>query len=234
MAVVKYLKRPDSGVHCYDDHRVAMSFSVLATAVSEGALIQERECVGKTWPGWWDTLKQTFMIELEGEDLENVVSESAVGTRASVFLIGMRGAGKTTAGKWVAQILDRPFRDLDEYLEERTTIKLRDLKTKADWNQFRKEEIKMLKHLLQNEAEDRVFACGGGIVENEEARRLLTAYHKSGGVVISVERDIKNIFAFLDQDKSRPAYVAEHPTSVWDRRKGWYTQCSNCQFYSSR
>ena len=43
-------------VHCYDDHRVAMAFSVLGTAVN-GTILEEKRCVEKTWPNWWDDLQ---------------------------------------------------------------------------------------------------------------------------------------------------------------------------------
>jgi pentafunctional AROM polypeptide len=43
-------------VHCYDDHRVAMAFSVLSTVV-EGVVLEEKRCVEKTWPNWWDDLE---------------------------------------------------------------------------------------------------------------------------------------------------------------------------------
>ena len=64
------LRKPTDGIDCYDDHRVAMSFSVLAILGPHGAVIKERECVGKTWPGWWDTVRQLFGVEMEGIDLE--------------------------------------------------------------------------------------------------------------------------------------------------------------------
>lgn len=64
------LEKPSGGVDCYDDHRVAMSFSVLAMLAPHGALIRERECVGKTWPGWWDTVRRLFQVQMEGIDLE--------------------------------------------------------------------------------------------------------------------------------------------------------------------
>ena len=44
------LEEPEGGVHCYDDHRVAMSLSVLALASPNGGLITEKACTGKTWP----------------------------------------------------------------------------------------------------------------------------------------------------------------------------------------
>lgn len=54
-APVSSLKRGVS-VHCYDDHRVAMAFSVLGT-VTENTILEEKRCVEKTWPNWWDDLK---------------------------------------------------------------------------------------------------------------------------------------------------------------------------------
>lgn len=42
-------------VHCYDDHRVAMAFSVLSSVVPD-TVIEEKRCVEKTWPNWWDDL----------------------------------------------------------------------------------------------------------------------------------------------------------------------------------
>lgn len=45
-----------ASVHCYDDHRVAMAFAVLATVV-DGTIIEEKRCVEKTWPNWWDDLE---------------------------------------------------------------------------------------------------------------------------------------------------------------------------------
>ena len=42
-------------VHCYDDHRVAMAFSVLGVVVG-GTILDEKRCVEKTWPNWWDDL----------------------------------------------------------------------------------------------------------------------------------------------------------------------------------
>jgi len=39
-----------------DDHRIAMAFGVLGTAVG-GIAINGAECVTKTFPNFWDTLK---------------------------------------------------------------------------------------------------------------------------------------------------------------------------------
>ena len=227
------LQDPPEGVHCYDDHRVAMSFSVLATVAPHGALIRERECVGKTWPGWWDTLRQTFEVELEGVELDKTAAQSSHSGCKSIFLIGMRGAGKTTVGKWTANILHLPFVDLDSFLEKEIGCSIPQIIEKYGWEGFREQELALLKKSIQYQSEGHVFACGGGIVELPEARRLLVEYQNSGGFVVLVQRNIEDVMAFLQLDKSRPAYV-DNMRDVWERRKEWYIECSNYQYFSQK
>lgn len=49
--------RPMSGatIHTYDDHRMAMAFSLLGLVV-EGIAIADPACVAKTWPGYFEEL----------------------------------------------------------------------------------------------------------------------------------------------------------------------------------
>ncbi|KAL8892387.1 MAG: hypothetical protein Q9215_000661 [Flavoplaca cf. flavocitrina] len=230
------LRKPPGGVHCYDDHRVAMSFSVLGTVAPHGTLIQERECVGKTWPGWWDTLRQPFRVGLEGVDLEEGNQASTQNLRhsdKSILIIGMRGAGKTTTGGLAASLLGWRFIDLDTLLEEDTGQKIPEIINTSGWDQFRRQELCVLQTALQEKDKKHILACGGGIVQTPEARQLLTKYHRAGGLVILVQRDIEHIMSFLQIDKTRPAYV-ENPRDVWLRRRPWYLECSNHQYYGIR
>lgn len=50
-----------ASIHCYDDHRVAMAFSVLGSLIPE-TIIEEKRCVEKTWPNWWDDLENKVNI----------------------------------------------------------------------------------------------------------------------------------------------------------------------------
>ena len=228
----KTLKEPKDGVHCYDDHRIAMAFSVLAAVIPGGAQLNDRNCTGKTWPGWWDTLGQTFGVKLEGVDLAKPVPRQPYqDDRRSIYLIGMRGAGKTTTGKWAAQILNFKFADLDSQLESETGSTIPDIIAELGWEGFRKQELDMLKKSLDTKPISHVFACGGGIVETLEARQLLINYHKSGGLVLLVQRDIEHVMEYLQRDKTRPAYM-DDVRSVWLRRKDWYVACSSYQHYS--
>lgn len=230
------LKVPENGIHCYDDHRVAMSFSVLSTVATQPILIGEKACVGKTWPAWWDALAQLFHIKLEGVDLEQegpLNDESAQLGQKSIFIIGMRGVGKTTAGGWAANILGWQFIDLDAQLESDRECTIPELIQERGWDGFRAEELALLLKTLKEKPQEHVFACGGGLVEMPEARQLLIEHQKSGGIVLLVQRDIKDVMDYLQIDKTRPAYV-EDMMGVWLRRKSWYIQCSNFQYQTPK
>jgi pentafunctional AROM polypeptide len=227
------LRNPQGGIFCYDDHRVAMSFSVLALAAPQPTLILEKECVGKTWPGWWDTVSLNFQARLQGKELDSshrVVSE-ADKAAASIFIIGMRGAGKTTSGKWVAKALGRKLIDLDNEMEEREGITIPEIVREQGWPAFREKELGLLKSIMTDKRHGHVFACGGGIVESAEARKLLIDWHQKVGNVLLVQRDINQVMDFLQIDKTRPAYV-EDMMGVWLRRKPYFQECSNIQYYS--
>ena len=51
-----------ASVHCYDDHRVAMACSVLACII-EKTVIEEKRCVEKTWPNFWDDLHNKVRLK---------------------------------------------------------------------------------------------------------------------------------------------------------------------------
>jgi 3-phosphoshikimate 1-carboxyvinyltransferase len=46
----------ETRIETYADHRIAMSFALAALRVG-GIVILDPDCVGKTWPGYWDALR---------------------------------------------------------------------------------------------------------------------------------------------------------------------------------
>jgi 3-phosphoshikimate 1-carboxyvinyltransferase len=45
-----------SHIETYEDHRIAMSFALAGLKVG-GVVIHNPDCVGKTYPGYWDALR---------------------------------------------------------------------------------------------------------------------------------------------------------------------------------
>jgi pentafunctional AROM polypeptide len=176
---------------------------------------------------------------MEGKEPENALHDHRKNinrSSASIFIIGMRGAGKTTTGRWAVKSLagqHKKLIDLDTEMEERESRSIPDIVRNSGWEYFRKVELDILKSVIKELPKDHVFACGGGVVESAEARKLLIDWHKKTGHVLLVERDINQVMDFLNIDKTRPAYV-EDMMGVWLRRKPWFEECSNVLYYSQR
>ncbi|KAK6201506.1 pentafunctional arom polypeptide, shikimate 5-dehydrogenase [Scheffersomyces amazonensis] len=226
------------GIKSYDDHRVAMSFSLLAGLCNQPVLIQERSCTGKTWPGWWDTLHSQFNIQLDGyelpfdaDDSSLLIDKHANGDK-SIIVIGMRAAGKSTLSKWMATFLGFKFLDLDDVFEQRVGTDIRTFIKQYGWEEFRSKEAAIAKEIFTEKSRGYVISTGGGIVEGEDARNTLKDYTKQGGIVLHLHRDLDETVVFLSADTTRPAYVNEIK-DVWIRRENWYHECSNYHFYSS-
>lgn len=92
-----------------------------------------------------------------------------------VFLIGYRCTGKTTVGRRLAKILDRPFVDTDAVLESRFEVSIADMVEQNGWDYFRQKESRVLEDLDLGAAP--VVATGGGIVLSEANRNFMA---KSG------------------------------------------------------
>ena len=48
-----------AAIECYSDHRMAMSFAILG-CVRPGVRITDKDCVAKTYPGFWQDLKRVY------------------------------------------------------------------------------------------------------------------------------------------------------------------------------
>ncbi|WVO12800.1 pentafunctional AROM polypeptide [Cryptococcus depauperatus] len=231
-----------ASVFCYDDHRVAMAFAVLSSIIDK-TVIEEKRCVEKTWPNFWDDLQNKIGINVEGVELEihNHASTSAHAvcvdrpqTDCPIFLIGMRGAGKTYVGRMVAEILFGEFTDADDVFAEETKMNVSDFVAKHGWEQFRKIETEILGKFIQKKKGNNVIALGGGVVETEVARQLLKTHVSKGGHVVHVTRALEDIEAYLNSIGNtavRPNW-GESFAEVFKRREPWYMECSTHEFYN--
>ncbi|KAI0062915.1 Pentafunctional AroM protein [Artomyces pyxidatus] len=220
-------------VHCYDDHRVAMAFSVLGSAIKD-TIIEEKRCVEKTWPNWWDDLENKIGLKVEGVELGNATADASASTllpsgdAPSAIIIGMRGSGKTYIGQLAAATLEWPFIDADAYFEEKYPIGVRKYVQENGWPAFRAAETDILKELFDKFPTRHIISLGGGIVETPEARDVLKTYSKHGPVV-HIVRQIDEVVEYLGAESSRPAY-GEPITDVFKRREPWFAECCNYEF----
>lgn len=89
----------------------------------------------------------------------------------NVFLTGFMGAGKSTVGRLLAELLQRPFVDLDEVLIRRQGRPIATIFAAEGEDYFRSCETAVLHELP--ELPPAVYATGGGIVLREENRLVM-------------------------------------------------------------
>ncbi|KAG8760368.1 3-dehydroquinate dehydratase (3-dehydroquinase) [Serendipita sp. 396] len=223
-----------TSIHCYDDHRVAMAFSVLGSLIP-GTIIEEKRCVEKTWPNWWDDLENKIGLAVEGVELSHESKASTSNVKhesgASVLLCGMRGSGKTYIGKIAAAELGWEYLDADQYLEQTYNMTCKEFVHQKGWDAFRAAESEILPKILNQRSSKTIISLGGGIVETEIAREILKDYGRSKGPVVHISRDIRQIVAYLTVETERPAYGQEIE-EVFERRNPWFDECSTHRFLS--
>jgi pentafunctional AROM polypeptide len=152
-------------VHCYDDHRVAMAHAVLGCLI-DGTILEEKRCVEKTWPNFWDDLQNKIGIQFDGVELDthNQASTSGgpVAQNKPVFLIGMRGAGKTYIGQIAAEALGGEYSDADAVFIEKVGQTVAEYVADNGWPAFRETETRILADFIKETRGNHVISLGGG------------------------------------------------------------------------
>ena len=116
----------------------------------------------------------------------------------NLIFIGPMGAGKTTVGRHVADLLGLPFHDLDHEIEAHTGAAISlvfDLEGEAG---FRRRESATLAELAAGSG--LVLSTGGGAVLNADNRRVL----RERGFVVWLDASIESQLARLARDRQRP------------------------------
>jgi len=125
----------------------------------------------------------------------------------SVFLVGLMGAGKSTAGRLLARRLKRTFYDSDHEVERRCGVKIPVIFEIEGESGFRARESAVLDELTA--LRDVVLATGGGAVLSEANRRMLV----SRGTVIYLHAQPAALYERVRQDKNRPLLATADPAA---------------------
>lgn len=122
----------------------------------------------------------------------------------NVFLIGPMGAGKSTIGRHLAELLGKQFVDADQELEQHTGVSIALIFEIEGEAGFRKRESALLDELTRRQ--NIVLATGGGAILWEENRALLRAR----GTVVYLDADIDTLAERTRRDRNRPLLQTEN------------------------
>lgn len=131
------------------------------------------------------------------------------------------GSGKTSVGRHLARLLERPFVDLDLEIEKRAGLRIPEIFHRRGEEAFRDLETHALEE--QSRREQVVVATGGGIVERPPNLELMT----STGTVVWLDLDFDTLLRRLARSaKDRPLFHdAEQASELYRSRLPSYRHC---------
>ena len=125
-----------------------------------------------------------------------------------VILIGLMGAGKTSVGRKLAELLNFPFVDADQEIEAAAGCTIEDFFELHGEPEFRKGEEKVIKRLLKSG--NQVLATGGGAYMNPSIREAIAKH----GVSIWLRADLDILCKRTGRRGGRPLLNNANPEEV--------------------
>ncbi len=139
------------------------------------------------------------------------ITERRAATRGAgplAVMVGPMGAGKTTVGRKIAERLDVPFLDADEFIEDITQFSIPDIFETYGEPHFRSVEASSIAHLLSTF--NGVLTLGGGAITTASTRELLRNH-----VVVRLQVDKEHIGDRIGGAERRPLLAGDDATEKW-------------------
>jgi len=123
----------------------------------------------------------------------------------NIYLVGPMGAGKTTVGRHLAELLGREFLDSDHEIERKTGATIPWIFEKEGEQGFRDRETAVINDLTSRP--HLVLATGGGAI----TQVLNRDYLKQRGIVVYLYTPVEIQLQRTYRDKNRPLLQVENP-----------------------
>jgi shikimate kinase len=145
-----------------------------------------------------------------------VISPQAADIRAklgkrSVVIVGLMGAGKSTIGKRVAQMLGLNFIDADAEIETASRMTIPELFENYGEPEFRDLERRVIKRILRSGP--RVLATGGGAFMNEATRKAIA----KTGISVWLKAELDVLMERVSRKSNRPLLKTADPRATMQK-----------------
>jgi len=213
-------------IKTYNDHRTAMSFAIVGTAV-EGITIKDPDVVTKTFPDFWDQLKKVGVkiskqnTSLRGTSKTSDAASSSKNIQSkNIVLIGFMGAGKSSVAPLLARKLKFDVLEMDDLVLKKSEKRsIKEIFQTDGEEQFRELEHRVAKS-LQNKTR-LVISAGGGVVMKEETMEKL----KQHATIVFLSTAFEAIEKRLIDTSDRPLWKDISQTKkLFALRKPLYEQ----------
>lgn len=136
------------------------------------------------------------------------------------ILLGFMGAGKST----IARLLAPDFVDMDQLLEQKLGMPIKDFFEQEGETAFRQAEQELLGQLIRT---DQVISTGGGIVISPANRQLLADNPDN----IYLKADFETLYHRIAEDRhhQRPLFLQhskDQLRAIFDQRQPWYEEAA--------
>ncbi|QZP07292.1 shikimate kinase [Caenibius sp. WL] len=130
-----------------------------------------------------------------------------------IVLVGLMGVGKSSVGRRLAAVLDLPFTDADDAIEEAAQMTINDMFAMHGEQDFRDGERRVIARLMEEERG--VIATGGGAFVNEETRKLIL----DKGLAVWLDADLDTLVERVGRKDNRPLLRDGNPRDILARLK---------------
>ncbi len=195
-------------INPHNDHRMAMSFAIIG--LKTGIKIENPECVNKSFPGFWEKLKEIG---------------AGIKMPKNIVLIGYRGAYKSPVGREISKITNYRLISTDEEIVKKVGMPIKEYVEKEGWDEFRKRESEVVNG-LENTGNS-IIDCGGGVIEKGENIKNL----KRNGIIFWLKASTPVIIKRIENNHGRPSLtgkpVVEEVEEVLSKRIPLYKKAAD-------
>lgn len=151
-------------------------------------------------------------MTIEQDDLSHAeMAKLAKRVDRPIALVGLMGVGKSTVGRKLAALLQLPFTDADDEIEEAAQLSVSEIFERFGEDYFRDGERRVIERLVDGGPS--VIATGGGAFCQEDTRRMLL----EKAIPVWLDAELEVLVDRVSRKDTRPLLKDKDPQEVLGR-----------------